>query len=124
MPASGHDEMAEPFHHTRLWRYRLPDGDFLQHTHEEHEPIGIASNLGYTILQLQGWLVAVLLALEIGFDSVKRDVRHPRLFPVIGHRGSDSTGRTIFPHKRFKALGLKVLFGLHLYRDHHSIVLD
>ena len=59
--ASRHDGTAGPFHHTRLWRYRLPDGDFLQHTQEGLKPIGIAANLGYTILQLQGWLVAVLL---------------------------------------------------------------
>ncbi|MBO4333739.1 MAG: hypothetical protein J5875_11320 [Paludibacteraceae bacterium] len=32
-----------------------------KHTQEGHEPISIASDLGYTILQLQGWLVAVLL---------------------------------------------------------------
>ena len=59
--ASRHDGTAGPFHHTRLSRYRLPDGDFLQHTQEGLKPIGIASNLGYTILQLQSWLVAVLL---------------------------------------------------------------
>ncbi|MCR5568550.1 MAG: hypothetical protein K6G31_04670 [Paludibacteraceae bacterium] len=35
-------------------RWGLPT----KHTQEGHEPISIASNLGYTILQSQGWLVA------------------------------------------------------------------
>jgi len=56
---SGHGEAVPPFsqypvREDTVFQTGLPTN----HSQEAHESIGIASNLGYHILQLQGWLVA------------------------------------------------------------------